>query len=395
MGLHSSGERPVRDVQDQQGLEDLWAALDRADWVGFDTEFIGEKRDVPLLCLLQVITEEAIWLVDTIKLEQWEAFGDYVANPALLKITHAGENDYRLLYQLLGVLPRNVFDLQVAAGFIGQRYPASLGTILQEVLQVSAAKAFTVADWSVRPLPEKMKAYAVEDVRYLPELFERMGYRLRELGRFDWVAHEMRAWEDPAMYTPDPLKKLLQQKTIAPFSEKEKLFMMRLARWREEESVTTGQKSEEILSNKQLMEMAKLISSGSEALFRSRILPKAFIRNHKDRLIQWYQQPAGTDELALLYQYAPREAVDPAVEGRTQLVLLLLQAYCLEQHLSLDLLLPASENKKYRIIPGYRFEDLYRGWRANFLPRVWQELLENREHLRFQMREDGILLTHS
>lgn len=395
MGQGYSNDLPVREVRQGQDLAAFFSALDQADWFGFDTEFIGEKRDVPLLCLLQVITDEAIWLVDTIHAEGWEDFGAYVADARKLKVTHAGENDYRLLYQLLGILPRHVFDLQVAVGFIGLRYPSSLGTILQELLGVSAAKAFTVADWSVRPLPEKMKAYAVEDVRYLGRLYQMVGDRLRSLGRFDWVEQEMRAWEDASMYTTDPLKRLLQQKTIAPFSEQEKLFMMRLARWREEECAATGQKSEELLSNKQLMEMARLMPAGTEALFRSRILPKAFIRTHKDRLVKWYAQPAATEELALLYQYAPREAVDPTVEGRTQLVLLLLQAYCLEQQMSLDLLLPASENKKYRIIPGYRYDGLYQGWRMEFLPRVWQELLENREQLTFQVRTDGILLTHN
>lgn len=395
MGHGSTKDLPVREVRNARELAEFFDALDQTRWLGFDTEFIGEKRDIPLLCLLQVITEETIWLVDPIHADGWEAFGNYVADPRWLKVTHAGENDYRLLYQLLGVLPRNVFDLQVAVGFIGLRYPSSLGTILQELLGINAAKAFTVADWSVRPLPEKMKAYAVEDVRHLGTLFQLVGERLRVLGRSGWVEQEMLAWEDAAMYTTDPLKKLLQQKTIAPFSEAEKLFMMRLARWREEECAASGQKTEELLSNKQLMEMARLMPAGMEALFRSRILPKAFIRTHKERLVKWFGQPAEAEELALLYQYAPREAVDPTVEGRTQLVLLLLQSYCLEQQMSLDLLLPASENKKYRIIPAYRYEGLYQGWRAEFLPRVWQELLENREQLTFQVRSDGILLTHN
>lgn len=386
---------PVRIVSDAAGLNDLWSVLDGCEWLGFDTEFIGEKREVPLLCMLQVITEESVWLVDPIKVEGWEHFGTYLSNGAILKLTHAGENDYRLMYQLLGITPRNTFDLQVAVGFVGLRYPASLGTILQEILGVSAAKAFTVADWSVRPLPEKMLQYAVEDVRYLKLLHERVLESLADLGRSGWVEEEMAAWEHPSFYTSDPLKKLLQQKSIASFSEREKLFMMRLATWRETEAVLSKRKSEEILSNKQLLEMAKVVGSGGEALFRSRILPKAFIRQMKDQLLAWYEAQASADELAALYVYAPKAVIDPVIEARTQLVLQVLQSYCADEELSLDLLLPGSEAKKYRIFPEYHFEGLDRGWRSVFLPTVWRDLLDHRAELQLKVREDGILLSHN
>lgn len=389
------GNPPVRIVSDASSLKELWAVLDRCAWLGFDTEFIGEKREIPLLCMLQVLTDEAVWLVDPIKVEGWEHFGTYLSNPGILKLTHAGENDYRLMYQLLGSTPRNTFDLQVASGFVGLRYPASLGTILQEILRVNAAKAFTVADWSVRPLPEKMLQYAVEDVRYLKLLHDRILHRLSELGRSGWVEEEMAAWELPGFYTSDPLKKLLQQKSIASFSEREKLFMMRLATWREVEAVSTKRKSEEILSNKQLQEMAKVISSGGEALFRSRILPKVFIRQMKDRLLEWYDTPASSDELATLYLYAPKAVIDPVIEARTQLVLQVLQSYCAGEELSVDLLLPGSEAKKYRIFPDYHFEGLDRGWRRTFLPTAWRDLLDHRAKLHLQVREDGILLSHN
>lgn len=389
------GNLPVRVVADASGLMELWAVLDKSAWLGFDTEFIGEKREVPLLCMLQVITEEAVWLVDPIKVQGWEHFGTYLANEAILKLTHAGENDYRLMFQLLGSTPRSTFDLQVAAGFVGLRYPASLGTILQEILGVSAAKAFTVADWSVRPLPEKMLQYAVEDVRYLKLLHDKFLQRLSELGRSGWVEEEMAAWELPSFYTSDPLKKLLQQKSIASFSEREKLFMMRLATWREAESVSSKRKSEEILSNKQLLEMAKVVGSGGEALFRSRILPKAFIRQMKDRLLEWYETPATADELATLYLYAPKAVIDPVIEARTQLVLQVLQSYCAGEELSVDLLLPGSEAKKYRIFPDYHFEGLDRGWRSVFLPSAWRDLLDHRAKLQLKVREDGILLSHN
>jgi ribonuclease D len=73
--------RPVYFVDSNLALKGLWDVLDNAAWLGFDTEFIGENREIPLLCLLQVITEDAIWLVDTIHVPEWEQFGHYLTNP--------------------------------------------------------------------------------------------------------------------------------------------------------------------------------------------------------------------------------------------------------------------------------------------------------------------------
>ena len=71
-------------------------------WLGFDTEFINEKRFYPLLCLLQVITEHGVYILDPLTLPDLAPFLAMVEDPQILKITHAGENDYRLLHSLYG-----------------------------------------------------------------------------------------------------------------------------------------------------------------------------------------------------------------------------------------------------------------------------------------------------
>ena len=63
-------------------------------WLGFDTEFISEKRFYPMLCLVQVITEHGVYLIDPMVLDDLTPFLTMVENPAILKITHAGDNDW-------------------------------------------------------------------------------------------------------------------------------------------------------------------------------------------------------------------------------------------------------------------------------------------------------------
>lgn len=87
-------------------------------WMAFDTEFVGEKRYHPLLCLIQVVTENGSYIIDPIPLPSLSPFLSLIENERIVKITHAGDNDYRLLNNLYGVVPKNIFDTQVAAGFI-------------------------------------------------------------------------------------------------------------------------------------------------------------------------------------------------------------------------------------------------------------------------------------
>ena len=47
-------------------LEEVCQQLNEQEWVGFDTEFIGEKRYYTLLCLIQIDCPIGSFLIDPI-----------------------------------------------------------------------------------------------------------------------------------------------------------------------------------------------------------------------------------------------------------------------------------------------------------------------------------------
>ena len=106
-------------LENQSDFDRVMDALSSAHWIGFDTEFVGEKYYIPVLGLIQVVSEEDIYLIDTLQIKELSKLLDIIADPAILKITHAGDNDYRLLYTLFGTVPSNTFDTQIAAGLVG------------------------------------------------------------------------------------------------------------------------------------------------------------------------------------------------------------------------------------------------------------------------------------
>src|SRR5947209_5041777 len=134
---------------------------------GFDTEFVGEDSYHPRLCLVQVATEEKLFLIDPLSAGPLDAFWKLIVDPARLVIVHAGREEVRLCRLWAGQPPGNLFDLQIAAGLIGLSYPMGHGNLVSSVLRIHMAKGETLTEWRDRPLTKSQIRYAFDDVRHL------------------------------------------------------------------------------------------------------------------------------------------------------------------------------------------------------------------------------------
>src|SRR5208283_5836104 len=90
---------------------------------------------------------------------------------------------------------RNVFDTQVAAGFVGMGAQCSYHSLLAELLGVRLAKGASFTRWDARPLSAEQLSYAREDVEHLLELAAELQRRLDALGRLQWAREECLALE--------------------------------------------------------------------------------------------------------------------------------------------------------------------------------------------------------
>jgi len=169
-------------IETPDALDQFYEEHKNLDWLGFDTEFVGEKRYTTRLCLIQTISDKGLYLIDPIRLqERLGPFLRLIEDARIEKITHAGDNDYRLLYNLYGILPRNVFDTQVVGGFVGYKYPTSFRKLVEGELGKRLKKGYAVADWEARPLKNKPIKYALDDVIPLPGLWRSLKEKLKEL----------------------------------------------------------------------------------------------------------------------------------------------------------------------------------------------------------------------
>jgi ribonuclease D len=169
--------------------------------IGLDTEFVGEHSYHPELCLIQIATETALYLVDPFAFDDLKPLWDRICDPSRQVVVHAGREEIRLCHLGCGRSPDKLVDLQIAAGLVGYPYPLGHGPLIQSVLGKKIKKGETLTEWRTRPLAPAQIRYAFDDVRYLLPVWAKLEKRLTDLDRHAWAAEEFRKLRDQA--TPE------------------------------------------------------------------------------------------------------------------------------------------------------------------------------------------------
>src|SRR5262249_43403432 len=102
-----------------------------------------------------------------------------------------------------GRVPTELFDTQVAAGFVGMGTP-SLASAVERMVGAKLAKGDRLTDWTRRPLKVEQRAYAAADVEYLLELHDELGRRLGTAGRLQWAVDECEERRNRIRTRPEP-----------------------------------------------------------------------------------------------------------------------------------------------------------------------------------------------
>jgi ribonuclease D len=108
---------------------------------------------------------------------------------------HGSDFDLRLLHDLCRFRPHSLFDTMLAAQLLGlQRI--GLASLLDQHFGVKLDKEGQKANWSKRPLTQKLLNYASLDVWHLPALRDILARELKRLGRLEWLEEQCRAQID-------------------------------------------------------------------------------------------------------------------------------------------------------------------------------------------------------
>jgi len=134
-------------------VAEAMADMDQSSLIALDTEYDSLHYFREKLCLVQIRAAKRTYVLDPLNGIDLSFLRSYLANPRLLKITHAGDNDIRILKRDYGFEFNNLFDTQRAAHILGCRYLA-LSHIVGHYLgvEIKKSKEMQRSKWEVRPL---------------------------------------------------------------------------------------------------------------------------------------------------------------------------------------------------------------------------------------------------
>src|ERR1043165_4427171 len=128
-------------IRSKSELETLCKEIDENKRFALDLEFIPERTYEPEICLVQVATDSGPFIIDPYEIQDLGEIWKRIADPEILKVLHAGDQDLDLMHLNCGLLPQNIMDTQIAAGFIGFGYPIGYGKLLNQLLGISISKS--------------------------------------------------------------------------------------------------------------------------------------------------------------------------------------------------------------------------------------------------------------
>lgn len=163
--------------------------FEQADILSIDTEYDSFRYFREKLCLIQIHANHTTYVFDPLNNLNLSFLGKYFDNQHIVKILHAADNDIRILKRDYKFTFKNIFDTHRAALLLGFKQ-LSLEKMIKEFagVEVTKNKKIQRSPWDNRPLTEEQLQYAVQDVIYLPALYEKQSMELSARDIKDFAA---------------------------------------------------------------------------------------------------------------------------------------------------------------------------------------------------------------
>jgi ribonuclease D len=151
--------------------------------LSIDTEYDSFRYFREKLCLIQIHANATSYIFDPLGKLNLSFLGKFFNDAAIVKILHAADNDIRLLKRDYQFDFQNIFDTHRAALILGL-HQLSLEKMISHFLgaDLKKSKKMQRSRWDKRPLTDEQLLYAMQDVTFLPALYEEQLRQLRVKG---------------------------------------------------------------------------------------------------------------------------------------------------------------------------------------------------------------------
>lgn len=187
---HTVPSDPACDyIETPEALASFIDTMADADMVAVDTEGDSMFHFKERVCLIQIRANGATAVIDPLSIGDLSVLKPMFNDPRVCKIFHGADYDIRSLYRDFDISITNLFDTQLASVFLGWK-ETSLEAVVHQRFGIELNKKYQKKNWSRRPLPEEMVAYAASDVTHLIPLARILMDELDRMGRLEWVQEE-------------------------------------------------------------------------------------------------------------------------------------------------------------------------------------------------------------
>ncbi|MCU0709473.1 MAG: HRDC domain-containing protein [Pirellula sp.] len=368
-------------IRTESALQQFCQDLAKESLISFDTEFVAEDSYRPLLCLIQVATENQIAIIDPLECEQLAPFWELLVDPDRTVVVHAGREEILFCYRATGKLIPNLFDIQIGAGFLGYEYPASYGKLVQRVVGRTLDKEETRSDWRQRPLSRQQLEYAAQDVRDLVRIYKSLSERLHKHGRLTWLMEETQLKQEE-LSNIESSENWHRLSGVSALSGKSLSIARGLWNWRDAKARQRNIPPRKILRDDLIIELAR---RGSADPRRVASLRGMEYRNTRQLI------PELTDIIEEAIQHPPpnwprkhRYGKGQPASMLTQFLSAAMAFICHHQHIAPMLVATSDDLRDFVLYRLDRDADqthppaLLRGWRADIVGRDLDDLLEGK-----------------
>ncbi len=282
-------------INTQSALADFCQAVAQEPYCAIDTEFVREKTYYPVLALIQVASQNHCACIDPLAINDWQAFKALLADQQVIKVFHSSSQDLEIILQEFELLPVPVFDTQVAAAVLGYPHQIGYGELVNQVAGVQLEKKYARTDWCRRPLSGGELDYAMDDVRYLLPVYEKLRQELETSGRQHWINLELDAMSQPENYRVD-LDNLWQRlKGVQKLKGVKLQVASALSQWREKTAQRKNKPRRWIIKDEVLVDIARRMPDSLTALETIRDLPAELVRRHGSEWLQLVDEAKAMD----------------------------------------------------------------------------------------------------
>ncbi len=265
-------------INTQYDLDKLFESLNNEQIIFMDTEFDRRNTYHAKLCLVQVATKQHQYVIDTLSGVDYSYLKEILNNKKILKVFHSGDQDIKIFHQIFGMVPRNLFDTQAAASAVGFGKSAGYQALCFKLLDINIDKTLQKANWSLRPLKEALVQYALDDVLYLPPLYEKLTIAMREKDAWQKYKNNMQNIYDEQNFIFNP-EKILSRLQVPFYTRHQRQNMLEIIRFREQSAEKLNIPRGHFLSDTDIFHLATKLPTSAKALDSIKFESKIFLKS--------------------------------------------------------------------------------------------------------------------